>query len=98
MEKQDLVAISDVKVSLRDHPQGHRGQTDDPCSDGYFGQDNQVVLAAVLFDGLALRGYAFLLFDAPAVPAVAPDAITGIEGTGSRCYLVHLPQNIPASS
>jgi hypothetical protein len=41
MEKQDLVAISDVKVSLRDHPQGHRGQTDDPCSDGYFGQDSQ---------------------------------------------------------
>jgi len=56
------------------------------------------VLAAVLFDGPALRGYAFLLFDAPAVPAVAPDAITGIEGKGSRCYLVHLPQNIPASS
>ena len=56
------------------------------------------MLAAVLFDGLALRGYAFLLFDAPAVPAVAPDAITGIEGTGSRCHLVHLPQNIPDSS
>ena len=64
----------------------------------FFGQDNQVVLAAVLFDGPALKGYAFLLLDAPPVLAVAPDVITGIGGTGSRCYLVHLPQNIRASS